>query len=273
MAAHGTRYCYRTGCRCEACSTAELTYQHAYYGEVRNYRKVGRHSARRAAAHIQACRDAGMSVAQIADAAGVAQSTIRRASDPAAKLERRVIASILSICPTLPVSGIGLARRTQALSALGWTVRAIAKTADLSTCTVSEIRAGHVRQPKPAAIDGVLRAYKALSMSRPAPVGQQEKAGCTHAVRTAERNGWPPPLAWDDARIDDPREKPQGVGWQRGFVDLTEVAFLLDSGIHIEDAATRLDASLSAITRAAERHDRPDIAAVARRAERQGAAA
>jgi hypothetical protein len=58
-------------------------------------------------------------------------------------------------------------------------------------------------------------------------------------------------------------------------VDLDEWLFLVDGGVHPAEASARLGVSVSAIERAAGRHNRPDITARcsgARSAERTHAA-
>jgi hypothetical protein len=97
----------------------------------------------------------------------------------------------------------GCQRRLRALAALGWSARAVADISGVSLDSIKELRrAGHepehIRRDVAARI---VKAYDALSMTLPPP------GRASSRVRgDAARNGWSPPLAWDDDRIDhDPR--------------------------------------------------------------------
>jgi hypothetical protein len=61
----------------------------------------------------------------------------------------------------------------------------------------------------------IAAVYEQLSMRSPAPWGFQH----SRAQLIAKRNGWPPPLAWDDDEIDDPTATPY-TGKAEGAWDL-----------------------------------------------------
>lgn len=100
----------------------------------------------------------------------------------------------------LTVPSRGVHRRIQALQRLGWTQQQIA-----DSCGWPDSR--NVRDVLErdvcfiATWRRVAQAYERLCMKLPPP-----SAGATKARRKAERNGWPPPLAWDD--IDDANAAP-----------------------------------------------------------------
>ncbi|MEV8248139.1 hypothetical protein AB0R01_30850 [Streptomyces rochei] len=98
------------------------------------------------------------------------------------------------------VSAVGATRRIRALYALGHLNWVIAQEAGISRDAVSALSSGLWATLNVAADDGVRAAYDRLSM----------KTGTSWKTRRlAEREGWVPPLAWDDDTIDDPTAVPQ----------------------------------------------------------------
>lgn len=94
------------------------------------------------------------------------------------------------------VPAVGTTRRVQALMAIGWRKPDLAAagipSAQLVTRARSHVTAATWRQ--------VREVYDRLSMT-PGPSAP--------ARARATRRGYPPPLAWDDNAIDDPRATPQ----------------------------------------------------------------
>jgi hypothetical protein len=104
------------------------------------------------------------------------------------------------------VPALGSQRRIQALHRLGWTMQAIAQEASRGREQLKGImEQQHVSRPVAQMVADV---YGRLSMTLPAPKDQWERGRVTATRAKAERNGWAPPLAWDD--IDDPNERPSG---------------------------------------------------------------
>ena len=190
--------------------------------------------ATRAANHITALHDAGMTWTQIAAQTGrtpaAAAHLIRRAN-AGANINRHTEQSWLTTTyqPTAQhralkiTPEVGTGRRIRALVALGWTYRALARETGISGTHLSDIA-----RALPRARVGGLTAtrihthYDRLSMTRP------EGPGAERARRTARQHGWPPPLAWDD--IDDPDETPTGHEPRRGKA----------TTFHVEDIAEAL---------------------------------
>lgn len=151
------------------------------------------------------------------------------------------------------VSALGAQRRLQALMRLGWSSNAIAVAADLPHRNhVWRIVNGQNGKPTTwlqLSTDRWVRdVYDRLSMEIPSG---------PYANRTrlfAERNGWPPPLAWVD--IDDPNERPV-IGRDSARYraeDLTaEWDHLRQSGTSMEMAARQLGVTVGAIERAIKR--------------------
>lgn len=100
------------------------------------------------------------------------------------------------------VSAVGAARRIQALMALGYSYRdigaAMGVTHDVPRHIV--VMRKYVRR---STAERVAEVYERLCMT-PAPDSQRAK----YARTIARKNGWAPPLAWDD--IDNEAEQPHG---------------------------------------------------------------
>ena len=52
------------------------------------------------------------------------------------------------------------------------------------------------------------RLYDAFSMRVPTPATGYQRGSVLKARRHAARQGWPPPLAWDDEDLDNPHAQP-----------------------------------------------------------------
>ncbi|MCW2757010.1 MAG: hypothetical protein JWO46_756 [Nocardioidaceae bacterium] len=107
------------------------------------------------------------------------------------------------------VPALGSQRRIQALAALGWSYTEIAAAAGMTHRNhIRRIVVGQKGRPcrylsrKTAA--AIAAAFDKLSMTIP----DQRLSGRTRAW--ARRQGWAPPLAWDDDTIDDPTVRPAG---------------------------------------------------------------
>jgi transcriptional regulator with XRE-family HTH domain len=147
----------------------------------------------------------GLTVTQVARESGLQPSTIRRLvggqKDILAANAAKVFRVPLGVRVSCgDVSAVGAVRRVRALYALGHLNRVIAQEAGVSRDTVCALAAGSWSSLKVAADDGIRSAYDRLSM----------RTGTSWKTRQlAERNGWAPPLAWDDETIDDPQAVPQ----------------------------------------------------------------
>lgn len=140
------------------------------------------------------------------------------------------------------VSALGFKRRVRALMAIGWTQKEIAAELGIAQGNLAlKLRTNEtVRR---ATHETAVEVYERLCMT----VRTSVVAGRT--ARIALKNGWPPPLAWDD--IDDPNEQPTGVRVEGKRRDLlAEWHDLRDAGESIEQAAVRLGVTVGAIERA-----------------------
>lgn len=146
--------------------------------------------------------------------------------------------------PTWP-----LLRRVHALVALGWSQHELARRMGLgdrwtSTATLAydNVHASTDRR--------VRTVYDELCMTLPPTGTSRERASVTRSKKRAQREGWPPPLAWDD--IDDPAEEPALVDERGNYKRaelLNEFTRLTAAGELPETAARRLGVNLRTIER------------------------
>lgn len=132
----------------------------------------------------------------------------------------------------LLIETVGIHRRIRALQRIGYSQKAIA---DL--CGRSEPWVGNVMRSAKvsrATADLITRLYETHSMTVPVGETKDQRAGITRTRRYAERNEFPPPLAWDDETIDDPSAQPAGVARP-----LAPEMFLTRRDEEVVDAALR----------------------------------
>lgn len=103
----------------------------------------------------------------------------------------------------------GCARRVQALVALGWTYLDMQRISGIEDAELRRFALGERSYVFTTTVAKVDAAYRQLCMVLPPENTPAERQARTKARRMAARNGWVPPLAWDD--IDDPDESPSGA--------------------------------------------------------------
>lgn len=139
----------------------------------------------------------------------------------------------------------GTIRRIRALRRIGWTLEHIATDSGVGTFQAVD-RIANRRVVTTATRDRIAATFDRLCMT-PGPSAKAK----AHAIR----QGWPPPLAWDD--IDDPNERPRGVTDANPRRDLlAEWDHLRTSGESIHQAALQLGVTVDAIEKALERERR-----------------
>jgi hypothetical protein len=156
------------------------------------------------------------------------------------------------------VPAVGVTRRLQALSALGWTVNDIAARMGTTAVNVHQMRRGRSAEVTRMVAARVNAVYEELSGT----------AGPSVRVRGhAQRQGWAPPLAWDDDAIDNPDAKPVTASAPRSRIDLDDLAFLKNLGMTDAEYAARVDVAPDSIERARERQRARTNTAIARAQE------
>ena len=116
------------------------------------------------------------------------------------------------------VSNRGAIRRIQALQAIGWSVPEIAKRCSINHRHLYSL----ARHPMiyTSTFEAIARAFDEMAMTLPLERTTGERISSARARNHAARNGWAPPLAWDD--IDnDPR--PNGQRRTRADYDSHEL--------------------------------------------------
>lgn len=126
---------------------------------------------------------------------------------------------------TTRVPIIGPMRRIQALAAMGWTSDAIAAESGINRRDIDRIRVGETPSVNRAMAIKVARLYDRLSMTPP-PSTRGSRAARGHALR----QGWAPPLAWDEGEIDNPAASPQTGDRRRKGATIEEIAWCIEGG-------------------------------------------
>jgi hypothetical protein len=171
--------------------------------------------------HVQRLRRAGASYDAIARAAGVSVMTVHRLlhgrpsnSRPAPERIRSAQAHrLLAVAPGGMCTGrrnvAGSRCRLRALVAIGHGPAVLASQLGVPPHQVHRILGGETRTVSPATDAAVRVAYARLWNQPPDGRTGRDRATAAAARRRAEREGWPPPMALDDDRIDDPSYRPR----------------------------------------------------------------
>ena len=262
---HISRYKYH-GCRCLTCHNG--------------WRDYGRNRARQQAYgtwkplvdadpvrdHIQELRDAGIGWIRLADLVGVSTASLkgivhgRRGNPPVKQVRAATAEKILAVRPDPAhvaegalVDATGTRRRIQALAAVGFTFTSLAPHLGTNRLYVGDIATADkvmARTARKAA-----EVYDRLWDADPQRHGATA-VGVSRAKRLAAREGWPPPLAWDDETIDDPAAVPHAEPERRRLGDTaSEIGWLLETGERDpETIARRLGVETGSVKRALARH-------------------
>ncbi|MFC9897282.1 hypothetical protein ACFVMC_26635 [Nocardia sp. NPDC127579] len=177
-----------------------------------------------ARAHIERLRAAGMCAGQLAELAGVAETTIVNAAQPntqrvTAEVERAILAVPIPervadvVADNALVPAIGAQRRIQALVTNGYPIAHLAR--ELQIWPGSSVMSALTGRPNTASggtgesIGAAKeRAVKALFDRLQMVPGPSDRARAF-----GRRNGWPLPFEWDEDSIDDPAARPVRSRW------------------------------------------------------------
>lgn len=145
------------------------------------------------------------------------------------------------------IPSTGTRRRIQALMTLGWSGVQIGNASGIHRQYLWEVLAGERVTVKTA--KRIARVYGPLSMTLPPETGKFERMAAARIRNLARRNGWAPPLAYDD--IDrDPAPRGLRGGLRRGvgeydgreIVDEVTVQRILDGDVVPANQAERIEA-------------------------------
>ena len=233
--------------------------------------------------------DYGIGWQRIAALAGLTERPISKllyGKPPSRKVRPETEAKILAVKPVLAnladttlVDPAGTRRRLQALVAAGWPQRRLARRLGWAWNQFHAVmyRQNHVSA---ATTRTVITLYEQLWDQPPSQATAAQRIAVTKARQLAELRHWPPPQAWDDETIDDPRAS--AADYQRkprlrqaALVEEAEELFRVH-GLDRNQAAERLGVARAcldkAISREAKARARARVAAAARARTRTPAA-
>ena len=197
------------GCPCRPCRDAE----NAYNKRRRFFNESGRTLMVDSAptqAHLKELFAEGAGWTQLAAATTCSSSTlVAILNGERPEITRRVASQILAVQaadvqpPNRKVPAIGSIRRCHALVAAGHKFLDIAEASPLDLATIRYIINDCPERVSARTAAGVVAAYRALS-GRPGTSARSRNR--------AARDGWAPPGAWDDDRLDDPSAVPDWTG-------------------------------------------------------------
>ncbi len=248
-----------TKCRCTRCRARNV--------RVAKFAKSGvfeRPDHAAVVARVTGWRAAGFTDEWIASACGVNRWQIHRiaARDRnglPSKVFRGTARLILAGDIRTGTSGLGPAlgirRRVQALVAIGYTQDNIAAATGIAQGLLSRIANGQAVHVVARNWHTIVDHYERVCMT-PGP--------SKVAAANARRNGWAPPLAWDEEAIDDPTATPHVDPSKRPGGEKFTVGDLEDCaswGLDRRMTADRLKVDVSAIEHRCRREGRRDLLA------------
>lgn len=170
------------------------------------------------AEHINYLRANGLGWGRIAELAGVKISMLRFVGQQKytfANNAERILAVKPLVADGKRICNVGTQRRLQALVALGYTNRQLAKELDYPISQFAYLINLSEQGVTARVARKVEEVFDRLQLTIPPPC-----TGSTRAKNRAQRKGWPPPFAWDDD-IDDPAAT-SNLGLKGCFMDSVE---------------------------------------------------
>jgi hypothetical protein len=288
--AHGTRARYvlgpgpgrGPGCRCDACTAAnraaEIKRSRAIlYGRWQPYVDAGP-----VREHLRALAAAGIGHRRVVELAGVSSGSLSKIlyggpgdRPPSRRVRPQTAEAILAVrpgpeqlAPSALVDITGTRRRAQALVATGWSQARLARELGLTAANFcAMLRRDQVTAGTARAVSDL---YDRLWNQPPPEHDQRTRGAASRARRHAEREGWAPPLAWDDDQIDLEGGR-AAEGWRRPARMTCPSAGLAEDAAELmggqgytrEHAAGRLGVSVWALERALSASRQPGYQAEA----------
>lgn len=237
---HGRSGYSHHNCRCDICKAAHTRAKKEY--TLRKLRGIPTsYPLEQVRDHYETLRASGLSLRQIARAAGISKTSLERLNRNreavSSWVSPRVAEALFSVNPNEaePLDGRRIdagptKRRIQALVAIGYTLVDIegflgAATGSLSRLLVSaNVTYGMSKT--------IAALYEDLE-NTPAPEGRTQKI----ALNMARKKGWHPPAAWDDIENDT---EPATTERDTNKIDLEDIRHLMAAGYNTEDICRRL---------------------------------
>ena len=206
---HGTRNNYLAhACRCTPC-TNDATAKRDRHRRLQAYGRPHPHKvdATQARNHVNKLIRGGMSISEIARKANITHPAVARLigsgkQTPSKQIMHATAAALLDVGHATPhaeghINAIGTTRRIQALVAIGYPLQTIGRLAGINPDKPRHVLTQRLTDAETA--KAISELFTRLQL-KPAPASRQ----ATQARNTARRNGWLPPLAWDEDNIDNP---------------------------------------------------------------------
>ncbi|GAA2798438.1 hypothetical protein [Saccharopolyspora taberi] len=185
--------------------------------------------------HVRGLQAAGIGWRRVAELAGLSPSVLTRLLyggnnvPPSRRVRRATAERILAVQIDIdsPAAGslvdaTGTRRRLQALVAIGWAQTWLAAELGLSSDEVGAIL--HTDRRVRGGTDRAVRAlYEQWWDCPPPQETARQQAAASHSRKLATSYGWAPPMAWDDAALDDPDAVPDGLAEEQ-VDDVDEIA-------------------------------------------------
>lgn len=206
--ARGSRGGGRPRCFCGPCRKVERAYtkQRLYLAHTGQSLLIDAAPARD---HLRQLMAQGDALVNIAKRIGRPRCTlVNVANGRNKKITRGLAAQILSVpagtstACNLSVPALGSTRRIRALVAAGHSLKSIQAAVGMQHTAASYLLKGTRQTIHYELAQRVKAGYRQLSNTR---------GGSARSLRRAEREGWPPPAAWDDEALDDPTAEPATV--------------------------------------------------------------
>lgn len=215
--------------------------------------------------HIGILRESGLSVRTLHRLSGVSMKSLAslvwgvEGREPSGQVRQETAERLLAVRPRLelldPVAKVGAhgtRRRLQALQSLGWSPRQLSVGLSASSEYVGKISRGEVPKVRVTTALAIRGLYDRLWDLHPPQSDQRQRMIVTRMRRKAARNGWAPPMAWDDETIDDPAAVPDGAVRRphalRKLPEGSELLWLVDELDETHEAiAQRFDAQVKTV--------------------------
>jgi DNA-binding CsgD family transcriptional regulator len=178
--------------------------------------------------HVRQLRQAGASYRAIADAADVSPSTVRNLITGCQRQSRQVpnrigaaqAQRLLAIRPATcgrRRNACGSRRRLQALVALGHSPAELARQLAISQPRLHRLLHGETQRVSTDIRRSVNGLYGRLWNQQPSERTRRQRTAAEAARHHAKSARWPPPMALDDDKIDDPAYRPKAA-WRQAML-------------------------------------------------------
>jgi len=215
---HGTQGAYtQDGCRCTHCTRANTATKREYRTAVAYGRREGLLKAEPVRQHLADLRAAGFSLQSIADASGLALSSVAalvygvpaRELPPTTHVRVDTADRLLAVdaaTAALPggarIPATGSRRRLQALACLGWGTSALSTRTALTQRSLNRLLNSDVDTVTLDTAHAVATLYARLRLAPPPRRTQLQRNAARQSAARAQAAGWRPPHTWHDINID-----------------------------------------------------------------------